>query len=82
MYGKHVPRLAAVARCVLAQPVSASAAERNWSVYGIIRGERRTHMRHEIGDKLVYCHEAIAMHNKLSRWVSDAGFEDSLTQKK
>ena len=28
-------------------------------------------MRHEVGDKLVYCHEAIALHNKLS----DAGFK-------
>ena len=48
-----------------------SFLRRNWSVYGIIRGERRSHMRHEVGDKLVYCHEAIALHNKLS----DAGFK-------
>ena len=34
LYGKHVPLLKAVACSVLAQPVSASAAERNWSVYG------------------------------------------------
>ena len=40
-------------------------------MYGMIRDERRSHMRHEVGDKLVYCHEAIALHNKLS----DAGFE-------
>ena len=32
---------------------------------------RRSHIRHEVGDELVYCHEAIALHNKLS----DAGFE-------
>ena len=65
------PILSRVALCVLAQPGAASAAERNWSVYGMIRHERRSHMRHEVGDKLVYCHEAIALHNKLS----DAGFE-------
>eukprot|EP00966_Prymnesium_polylepis_P073386 1703819-Prymnesium_polylepis.1 len=36
-YGKHLPRLTSVACRVLAQPCSASAAERNWSVYGKIR---------------------------------------------
>ena len=37
-YGKPLPLLSAVARRVLAQPVCASAAERNWSVYGTLCG--------------------------------------------
>ena len=40
-YGKHLPHLAAVARRVLAQPVCASSAERNWSVYGAIKTAAR-----------------------------------------
>ena len=44
---------------VLAQPVSASAAERNWSVYGQIMTPARSRMHHARADKLVYCHEAL-----------------------
>ena len=47
LYGKHVPLLKAVACSVLAQPVSASAAERNWSVYGRMRGVYHEFMRHD-----------------------------------
>ena len=43
---------------VRAQPVCASAAERNWSVYGQIKTPERSRMGHAVGDKLVYCHEA------------------------
>eukprot|EP00965_Chrysotila_dentata_P184868 6103288-Pleurochrysis_carterae.AAC.1 len=32
-YCKHLPHIARVAERVLAQPVSASAAERNWSIH-------------------------------------------------
>ena len=46
-------------RRVLAQPVYASAAERNWSVYGKISSKERNRMGHAVGDKLVYCHEAL-----------------------
>lgn len=53
MYGKHLPLLSRYATMVLAQVASASACERNWSVYG------------RISDKLVYAHEALALHNKL-----------------
>ena len=38
----------------LAQGVSASAAERNWSVYGRIMTRERSRMHHKRGDKLVY----------------------------
>ena len=46
---------------VLAQNVSASAAERNWSVYGQIVTPARSCMQHKRADKLVYCHEALHM---------------------
>ena len=36
-YGKHRPILSRIAPRVLAQPGSASATERNWSIYGQIR---------------------------------------------
>ena len=36
MYGRHLPILCTIASRVLAQPGAASAAERNWSVYGQI----------------------------------------------
>ena len=64
--GKHVPRLSSVAQRVLAQSVSASAAERNWSVYGIMTPARSC-MQHQRGDKLVYCHEALHLRAKLQR---------------
>ena len=52
-------------RRVLAQPVYASAAERNWSVYGKIKSKERNRMGHAVGDKLVYCHEALHLKKKL-----------------
>ena len=59
-----------MARRVLAQPVCASAAERNWSVYGQIQGAHKSRMSHRTADKLVYCHEA--MHVQLR--MQDAGW--------
>lgn len=70
MYGKHVPMLASIAQQVLSQPAAASAAERNWSVYGQIHSQNRARMRHATADKLVYCHET--MH--VQRRVQDAGW--------
>lgn len=67
MYGGHLPLLSAVARCVLAQPVCASAAERNWSIYGQIKRANRTRLGHPVADKLVFCHEAIHLRSKLQR---------------
>ena len=52
---------------MLAQSVSASAAERNWSVYGQIMTPARSRMKHERGDKLVYCHEALHLRAKLMK---------------
>lgn len=86
LYGKTMPMLCAIAKTVLAQPVSASVAERNWSVYGSIRTERRTRLHHHTADKLVYAHEALALHAKLQdagfqpeveKWLSDSESDDS-----
>lgn len=64
MYGKHLPLLSKFATIVLAQVGSASACERNWSVFGRIRAGR-PRLGHVKCDKLVYSHEALALHRKL-----------------
>ena len=73
-YCKHLPHLASVARRVLAQPVCASAAERNWSVYGAIKTAARGQMGHAVADKRVYCHEAL----HLTRKLQSAGYKQSV----
>ena len=65
LYGKHLPLLCKYATSILAQPAAASAAERNWSIYGLIKSDRRTRTRPAVADKRVYCHEALALHGKL-----------------
>ncbi|KAL1510843.1 hypothetical protein AB1Y20_007125 [Prymnesium parvum] len=85
-YGKAVPILCSVACSVLAQPVCASAAERNWSIYGSIKSERRTRLKHITSDRLVFCHEALHLRLKLRKsgykeptvkWESDSDDDDS-----
>eukprot|EP00966_Prymnesium_polylepis_P086054 1991594-Prymnesium_polylepis.1 len=65
MYGKHIPLVQSVAVRVLSQPICASAAERNWSVYGQIKTKERARMGHETGDMRVYCHEALHLEDKM-----------------
>ena len=84
MYGRHLPLLSSIAPQVLAQPAAASAAERNLSVYGQIKGLNKTAMAHKTADKLVYCHET--MHTQLrmqnAGWSADVEpweAEDDLT---
>ena len=72
LYAKQLPLLCSFAQVILSQPAAASAAERNWSIYGSIQSERRTRMGHVVADKLVYCHEAIHLAAKLQ----DAGYEN------
>ena len=81
-----MPILSRVASNVLAQVVSASAAERNWSVYGQIKTINRPQMSHAVGDKLVYCHEALHLREKLQKagykqkvekWESDSDSESA-----
>lgn len=79
MYGEHVPLLQSVAQRVLAQVASAFAAERNWSVYGQIRGVRSTRLKHDRADARVYCHEAIRLHDKLYRALDAAQDEELLS---
>lgn len=66
-YCSHLPDLSRVAKSVLAQVVCSSAAERNWSIYGRIKHKGRAVLGHSKGDKLVYCHEAIHLKNKLHK---------------
>ena len=74
--------ISAVARRVLAQPVCASAAERNWSVYGAIKTTARGQMGHAVAaDKRVYCHarvEALHLKGKLQTagYKSDSDSSD------
>mmetsp|Transcript_7599 Transcript_7599/g.22777 ORF Transcript_7599/g.22777 Transcript_7599/m.22777 type:complete len:136 (-) Transcript_7599:7-414(-) len=73
MYGKHVPMLASIAQQVLLQPTAASAAERNWSVYGQIHSQARSRMSHEVADKLVFSHESmhVQMRMQSAAWSPD-----------
>lgn len=64
-FGKHLPELASVAKRVLAQPAAASAAERNWSIYGSIKSDRRSQLNHLSADRRVFCHEALHLSTKL-----------------
>jgi hypothetical protein len=86
IYGRHLPLLSAWAPRILAQPVAASAAERNWSIYGQIRTAQRSRMKHSTADKLVYAHEALHLEQKMQdagwsadveRWESDTDSEGS-----
>jgi|TARA_B110000046_G_scaffold30518_1_gene32315 hypothetical protein len=86
MYGKHLPILSSIASRVLAQPVCASAAERNWSVYGAIKTSGRSAMGHAVADKRVYVHEALHLNGKLQaagykqaveKWDSDSDSDES-----
>eukprot|EP00965_Chrysotila_dentata_P261328 6214217-Pleurochrysis_carterae.AAC.2 len=65
MYGKHLPNSCRIAQIVLSQPSSASAAERNWSIYGTIKLKIRNRLSHETSDKLVYANEALHLRQKL-----------------
>lgn len=89
-YGAHVPDIQSIAMAVLKQPTAACAAERNWSVYGQIKSDRRARMRHDVADKRVFCHETLHYMEKLQsatyqqsveEWSdsdSDVDFDDLL----
>ena len=46
---------------------SAYLSHFNWSVYGQIKTRERSRMGHAVGDKLVYCHEALHLQNMLQK---------------
>ena len=88
----HLPppqHISAVARRVLAcaaRLLCASAAERNWSVYGAIKTTARGQMGHAVADKRVYCHEALHLKGKLQtagykqaveKWDTDSDSDSS-----
>ena len=79
MYGKHLPLLSWVAVTVLGQPGAASAAERNWSVYGQIQTAGKSRMAHKTVDKLVYCHEAMHLQLRMqdAGWTADVERHES-----
>ena len=77
----HIKLSCPIAPKVLAQAAAASAAERNWSVYGQIQTAPKARMRHKTADKLVYCHEAMHLQLRMQdagwaadveRWESDS----------
>jgi hypothetical protein len=85
-YGKHLPLIQSVAIRVLSQTVCASAAERNWSVYGQVKIKERSRMGHEMGDMRVYCHEALHLQEKMQtsgykakveKWDSDSDSDET-----
>ena len=67
--------------------ICASAAERNWSVYGAaIKTTARGQMGHTVADKRVYCHEALHLKGKLQtagykqaveKWDTDSDSDSS-----
>ena len=86
MYGKHLPLLSSITPKVLAQAAAASAAERNWSVYGQIQTAQKARMHHKTADKLVFCHEAMHLQLRMQdagwapdveRWESDSDSDAS-----
>ena len=81
MYARHLPILSSIASRVLAQPGAASAAERNWSVYGQIKSANKSCMQHRTSDKLVYCHETLHLQEKLQSagWQADVVAHESDT---
>ena len=82
----HIKLSCPIAPKVLAQAAAASAAERNWSVYGQIQTAQKARMRHKTADKLVYCHEAMHLQLRMQdagwaadveRWESDSDSDAS-----
>eukprot|EP00965_Chrysotila_dentata_P041040 1361195-Pleurochrysis_carterae.AAC.1 len=51
-YSPQLPTVSKVARIVLAQPVAASSAGRNWSIYSLIKTKVRSRLGYETADKL------------------------------
>ena len=67
-------------------PEDTSWHSRNWSVYGQIHTAQKARLQHKTADKLVYCHEAMHLQQRMQnagwkpdveRWESD---EDKRTK--
>jgi hypothetical protein len=64
-YGYFCPELQYVARRVLAQVVSATACERNWSVFGYLHTAVRNKLSAEKSADLTYCYSSLRLRDKL-----------------
>lgn len=60
----HVPELQQVAFRVLAQIMSASACERNWSTFYFIRMKKRNHMQSKRVRDVVFVHANLHLKEK------------------
>jgi hypothetical protein len=56
MNGPEVPHLQRLATRILAQTVSSSPCERNWSTFSLIHTKQRNRLGYQKLQKLVYCH--------------------------
>jgi hypothetical protein len=82
-HGSSAPNLQLLATRIFAQPVSASASERNWSIFEWLLGTRRNKLKSSTVTKMV----KIKMHeemrnraasglNDVPRWITEYCDED------
>ncbi|XP_061990696.1 uncharacterized protein LOC133709101 [Rosa rugosa] len=74
-YGSQVPELAEVAQKVLAQLVSSSSTERNWSTYSYIHSVKRNRLNAERADKLVFIHSNIRLLSRFSEGYNNGTYK-------
>ncbi|XP_058110336.1 nonsense-mediated mRNA decay protein 2-like [Magnolia sinica] len=67
MYGTDCEVLQRLAVRVLAQTVSSSPCERNWSTFSLIHTNKRNRIGYERLQKLVYCHYNMKLRERLLR---------------
>ncbi|XP_058110285.1 uncharacterized protein LOC131253334 [Magnolia sinica] len=67
MYGTDCEVLQRLAVRVLAQTVSSSPCERNWSTFSLIHTNKRNRLGYERLQKLVYCHYNMKLRERLLR---------------
>ncbi|XP_058088407.1 uncharacterized protein LOC131235285 [Magnolia sinica] len=67
MYGTNCEVLQRLAVRVLAQTVSSSPCERNWSTFSLIHTSKRNRIGYEKLQKLVYCHYNMKSQERLLR---------------
>ena len=65
-YGYGLPELQKVAMRVLGQVVSATAAERNWSVFGHLHTATRNRLTAERATDLTYCFSSLRLRDNLN----------------
>lgn len=73
-YGSETPELAEIAIKVLAQPVSSSSAERNWSTYSFIHNVKRNRLNAKRADKLVFIHSNLRLLSRMKEGYNEGPF--------